>query len=75
MTGHMAQEPQLEELLHKEFEKMQDIGRTINFCWFIRTARRIYQELYPEGVIRNTESRWIYAGFKFSNSWFQGFCR
>ncbi|KAA6411263.1 MAG: hypothetical protein FRX48_04543 [Lasallia pustulata] len=74
-TGHVAQEPRLEELLHKEFEEERKIDCTINLRWFMRTARRIYKELYPGRVTRNGNSQWIYAGFKFSNGWFQGFRR
>ena len=75
MKGHVAQKPRLEELLYKVIEEKRKIDRTINLRWFMRTARRIYKELYPGRVSRKGNSQWIYAGLKFSNGWFQAFRR
>ena len=70
-----AREPILEEHLHREYRAARDVGRSIGARWFLRRAKFIYAELYPHRILRDSDGRRTYLGFKFSNGWFQLFKR
>jgi hypothetical protein len=58
------------------FKLAKQARRTIGARWFRSNSRQIYSKLYPQRVLRKENiARAEYIGFKFSNSWFQGFRR
>jgi hypothetical protein len=68
-------EPVMESQLNAEFEKAQEQGRKISYKWILRHAKAIYGQLHPDRVIHREGHRKTYLGFRFSNSWYQGFKR
>lgn len=69
-----GQEDALELRLYASFKAARALGRQIDRRWFIRHAKAIYREQYPERILTNN-GKLEYLKFKFSNGWFQGFRR
>jgi hypothetical protein len=65
---HIAKikEPKLERQLNNKFKKARDTGRKISYKWMIRHAKNIYEQLYPDQVIRHKGGKRLYLGFRFS---------
>lgn len=64
----------VENPLYILFESVRFQGRIITYRWFLRYAKSLYCELYPEYCVRDIRlGRWIYLEIKWSNTWFQGF--
>jgi hypothetical protein len=75
-SSGIGTEDRMEHQLNDEFEEARAAGRQITHRWLTRHAKAIYRELYPHRAIQDSETgRWQHLGFKFSNAWFQGFCR
>ncbi len=72
-TAVSCQEPILEERLVKLFTEARKAGRKITHRWFVRHGQQIYGQLYPGRVVKNTEKKTSYTGFRFSQGWFRGF--
>jgi transposase-like protein len=70
-----GQEDILELRLYSSFKAARAIGRQIDRRWFIRHAKAIYREQYPERILTKSNGKLEYLKFKFSNGWFQGFRR
>ena len=76
ITTRPAKYPSVENPLYALFESARFQGRMITHRWFLRHAKSLYRELYPERCVRDVRSgRWIYLEMKWSNAWFQGFRR
>ena len=76
--GHLqkGKEHEIEVELIMLFKLAREAGRTIGARWFRSNTRQIYSKLYLQYVLRKENiARAEYIGFKFSNSWFQGFRR
>ena len=56
--------PRMEEKLVQQFKKQRKKGKTVKKWWFLSIARKIMNEEYPKNIV-----------FKYSNRWFNGFCR
>ena len=69
------QEPELERQLNSQFEKAREKGRKISYKWMIRHAKVIYEELYPERIVRHESGKKTYLNFRFSSGWYTGFRR
>ena len=54
---------------------MRNRGRPVSRSWFIAKAKDIFHRPYPQLVTISSTGHCTYGGFKFSNSWFQGFQR
>jgi transposase-like protein len=67
-----GKEDALELKLYVEFQNARAIGRQIGRQWFVRHAKAIYRQRYPERIQTANSGRLIYLNFKFSNGWFQG---
>jgi hypothetical protein len=62
--------------LNKKFEEARNQGRKISYKWVIRHAKNIYEQLYPNRVLRDRDGRKKrYLGFRFLSGWFKGFKR
>ena len=71
-----AKYPAVENPLYALFEEARVKGRNITHRWFLRHAKSLYRQLYPERCILDAVSgRWTYLEMKWSNAWFQGFRR
>jgi hypothetical protein len=76
ITSRPAKYPLVKNPLYSLFEDARVQGRMITHRWFLRHAKLLYRDLYPDRCIRDTESgRWTYLEIKWSNAWFQGFRR
>ena len=62
--GRKAYFPRMEEKLVQQFKEQRKKGKTVKKWWFLSIARKIMNEEYPKNII-----------FKYSNRWFNGFCR
>jgi hypothetical protein len=67
--------PELEKRLVASFEEARALGRTINRRWFKRKAFVIYEDLFPQRVIKEAGKLNKYLGFTASTGWFQSFRR
>jgi hypothetical protein len=70
-----GQEDTLELKLYASFKSARALGRQVDRRWFIRYAKAIYREQYPERILTKSNGKLEYLKFKFSNGWFQGFRR
>jgi len=71
-----GKEHKIEQLLFKEFQEARQQGKAVRCQWFRRHAKALYRQQYPDRITQNPETqRLLYSGFKFSNGWFQSFCR
>jgi len=71
-----AKYPEVEKRLYTLFEDARHLGRNITHRWFLRHAKALYRELYPERCMQDPMTRrWTYLEMKWSNAWFQGFRR
>ncbi|RPB18077.1 hypothetical protein L211DRAFT_771810, partial [Terfezia boudieri ATCC MYA-4762] len=65
--------PEMEKQLVENFRNARERGIAIYRGWFLRHAKQIFREVYPEEVtVIPGCSRFIYP-LKFSNTWFQAF--
>lgn len=72
-AGRAAFWPEMEQELVKEFTIARGKGVSINRGWFLRHAKCIFRNLYPEEVVVIPGCcRFIYP-LKFSSSWFSAF--
>ena len=62
--GRKAYFPRMEEKLVQRFKEQRKKGKTVKKWWFLSIARKIMNEEYPKSIV-----------FKYSNKWFNGFCR
>lgn len=58
-----------------DFYELRSLGRPVGRRWFIAKAKEIFRRLYPQLISESPSGHISYGGFKFSNSWFQGFQR
>ena len=61
--GRRAYFPRMESKLVQQFNRRKQ-GKIVKEWWFLSKARKIMSEEYPSNII-----------FKYSNRWFNGFCR
>ena len=62
--GRKAYFPRMEEKLVQQFKEQRKKGKTVKKWWFLSIARKIMNEEYSKNIV-----------FKYSNRWFNGFCR
>jgi hypothetical protein len=69
-----GKEQEMELALYRKFKDSQRVRKCIGYAWFKRHAKALYREQYPNRISTDpTTGRLVYAGFKFSNGWFQLF--
>jgi hypothetical protein len=71
-----GKEHRMEQALFEEFKEARKVGKAVGALWFRRYAKALYRQQYPQRVTQDpTSGRLLYANFKFSNGWFQGYRR
>jgi hypothetical protein len=73
-VSHPCAYPEMEDTLHKLFLEKRVIGRRIGEKWIRRTARILFEELYPEKVTVIDKKK-VFQGMNFSRGWFDGFLK
>ncbi len=69
--AYVGRELEMEEMLHQAVVDAGAKGRRLGFRWFLRKAKQLCRELYPERTVPRDDER-TYLEFRFSNRRFQG---
>jgi hypothetical protein len=75
IVPQIGKESIMEHTLYRKFEEHRRTGKSIGAQWFKRYRQALYHEQYPEQVTKDLQTGCLVYQFKFSNRWFQLFCK